>query len=116
MELIAKLKERDRSGDPVRVGIVGMHIAAIADIAIERPLQTFGRMGWARDDIQTVRSVGEAEDAVRCDDMLTEDNFSPNRATFVYGLRALQDSLVSTNNTSKPAPSHGRPLHAERED
>jgi len=82
MELVRKLAERERDKNPIRVGIVGcgqmgsglahainnisgMRISAIADIAVGRAIQTFEQMGWSRDDIQTVSSEAEAEDAIR---------------------------------------------------
>jgi predicted homoserine dehydrogenase-like protein len=45
--------------------ISGMRISAIADIAVDRAIQTFEQMGWSRDDIRTVGTESEAEDMVR---------------------------------------------------
>ncbi|WP_455381616.1 NAD(P)H-dependent oxidoreductase [Salinispira pacifica] len=91
MELVSRLREREAAGHPIRVGVIGcgqmgsglahtvnnitgMRIAAIADIAVDRAVETFVQMGWAKSDIRIVRTAGEAEDALRqgCP-MVTED-------------------------------------------
>lgn len=82
MELVAKLKKRAAENNPIRIGIVGcgqmgsglahtihniegMRVAAIADIAVERGIQTYVEMGWAADKILTTENPGEVEDAIR---------------------------------------------------
>jgi predicted homoserine dehydrogenase-like protein len=42
-----------------------------------------------------VGAGGVAKKAIRRGEVLTEENFSPDTSTFVYRLRALQDSLTA---------------------
>ena len=82
MELVSKLRKRAADGDPIRVGIVGcgqmgsglahtinnvmgMRVAAIADIDPGRGIGTYRDMGHAADDIVVTEDLGQAEDAIR---------------------------------------------------
>lgn len=81
VELVRKLRQRVDHGDPVRVGIigcgqmgsglahtvnnvVGMRVAALADIEPERAIAVFIDLGWKRADIIVTEIKTEAEDAV----------------------------------------------------
>lgn len=82
MELINKLKIREKENNPVRVGIigcgqmgsgvahtisdiVGMNVSAIADIEPSRAIKTFTEMGYSRSDIVITNSEPAANDALR---------------------------------------------------
>jgi len=82
VELAAKLRERQENNRPIRVGVIGcgqmgsglshaidnitgMCVSAIADVIVDRGIQTFERIGFERDDIRVVRSLGEAVDSIR---------------------------------------------------
>lgn len=82
MELVSKLRQRAADGRPIRVGIVGcgqmgsglahaihnvvgMSVAAIADIDPQRGVSTYADMGWSIGDIVVTEDLGEAEDAIR---------------------------------------------------
>jgi predicted homoserine dehydrogenase-like protein len=82
MELVTKLRARAAQGDDIRVGIVGcgqmgsglahtianvvgMRVAAIADLDVERGIRTYREMGWAAEDIVASEDLGVAEDAIR---------------------------------------------------
>jgi predicted homoserine dehydrogenase-like protein len=92
MELYDRLLQREASGDPIRVGLVGcghmgsgmvhvvhqmagMDTVAIADIAPARAQETLEKLGCAESDICITNSKGEAEDALRAGKrVLTEDS------------------------------------------
>ncbi|MCX7847573.1 MAG: hypothetical protein N2595_06070 [bacterium] len=82
MELIRKLRARAGQNDPIRVGIVGcgqmgsglahvvarvegMRVAAIADIAPQRGIDTLCELGCPRDEIVVTDNENEAQDALR---------------------------------------------------
>ena len=82
MELVSKLKKRSSEKNPIRIGIVGcgqmgsglahtinniegMHVTAIADIAVERGIQTYTEMGHSADEIVVTEHVGKAQDAIK---------------------------------------------------
>lgn len=82
MELVSKLRTRAARGDDIRVGIVGcgqmgsglahaianvvgMRVAAIADLDVERAIRTYREMGWAAESIVVSEDPGKAEDAIR---------------------------------------------------
>jgi len=82
MELVSKLKKRSSEGNPIRIGIVGcgqmgsglahtinnihgMCVTAIADIVVERGVQTYTEMGYSADDIVVTEQIGKAQDAIR---------------------------------------------------
>jgi predicted homoserine dehydrogenase-like protein len=82
MELVSKLRQRAADGAPIRVGIVGcgqmgsglahaihnvvgMRVAAIADLDPERGVRTYREMGRAAGDILVTEDPGQAEDAIR---------------------------------------------------
>jgi predicted homoserine dehydrogenase-like protein len=91
MELLDHLRRRQTEGNPIRVGLVGcgqegsgmvhitrkmqgMETAAIADIALERPLKTLRSLGISDSAICVTNKAGEAEDALRTDKfVVTED-------------------------------------------
>jgi predicted homoserine dehydrogenase-like protein len=82
MELVSKLKKRSSEGNPIRIGIVGcgqmgsglahtinniegMRVTAIADIAVERGIQTYTEMGHSADEIVVTENIGKAQDAIK---------------------------------------------------
>jgi predicted homoserine dehydrogenase-like protein len=82
MELVSKLKKRSSEGNPIRIGIVGcgqmgsglahtinniegMRVTAIADIAVERGIQTYTEMGHSADEIIVTEHIGKAQDAIK---------------------------------------------------
>lgn len=82
MELVSKLKKRSSEGNPIRIGIVGcgqmgsglahtinniegMRVTAIADIAVERGIQTYTEMGLSADEIVVTEHIGKAQDAIK---------------------------------------------------
>jgi predicted homoserine dehydrogenase-like protein len=82
MELVSKLKKRSSEGNPIRIGIVGcgqmgsglahainnidgMRVTAIADIAVERAMNTYQEMGFPLEDIVLANNVGKAVDAIQ---------------------------------------------------
>jgi predicted homoserine dehydrogenase-like protein len=82
MELVLKLKKRSSENNPIRIGIVGcgqmgsglahtinniegMRVAAIADIAVERGIQTYTEMGHSADEIVVTEHIGKAQDAIK---------------------------------------------------
>ena len=82
MELVSKLKHRASEGNPIRIGIVGcgqmgsglahainniagMQVSAIADLDVQRGLQTYADMGRDSADIEVVEALGLAEDRIR---------------------------------------------------
>jgi predicted homoserine dehydrogenase-like protein len=82
MELVSKLKKRSSEGNPIRIGIVGcgqmgsglahtinniegMCVTAIADIAVERGIQTYTEMGHSADEIVVTENIGKAQDAIK---------------------------------------------------
>jgi predicted homoserine dehydrogenase-like protein len=91
MELVRKLRERQAAGRPVAVGIVGcgqmgsgvahavmktpgMRVRALADIDLNRALDTFADLGFPRSEIVVASTVAEAEDGLhRGRGVVTED-------------------------------------------
>ena len=91
MELVAKLRQRETDGDPVKVGVVGcgqmgsglcntinsiagMAVKAVADIRTELAVRTFRELGLTRDDIVISDKKSQAEDAIRDNKVVvTED-------------------------------------------
>jgi predicted homoserine dehydrogenase-like protein len=82
MELLAKLKKREESGNPIKVGIIGcgqmgsglahtinnitgMAVSAIADIRSDRGIAVFSEMGYTKDQVKVTENPGEAEDLIR---------------------------------------------------
>jgi predicted homoserine dehydrogenase-like protein len=82
MELVSRLREREASSRPIRVGVIGcgqmgsglahtinnitgMRISAIADIAVDRAVDTFIQMGWKKSDICVAGNIDKAEDSLR---------------------------------------------------
>ena len=81
MELVNKLRKRERENNPIRVGIVGcgqmgsglahavnnvtgMTIAAIADIDPARGIKTFVEMGHDKESVVITDDAGTAQDTV----------------------------------------------------
>ena len=91
MELLGHLQQLEAEGEPIRVGLVGcgqmgsglvhlvhrmagMHIAAIADVDISRPVATFKEIGVPAADICVTNKPNQAEDALRAGKrVVTED-------------------------------------------
>jgi predicted homoserine dehydrogenase-like protein len=82
VELVSKLRKRAADGRPIRIGIVGcgqmgsglahaihnvvgMDVAAIADLDPQRGVRTYVEMGRAPGDILVTEHIGDAEDAIR---------------------------------------------------
>ena len=82
MELVSKLRQRAADGDPIRIGIVGcgqmgsglahtinnvvgMRVAAIADLDAQRGVATFGDMGRDAAEIEVAEELGTLEDGIR---------------------------------------------------
>lgn len=82
MELVSKLKKRSTEKNPILVGIVGcgqmgsglahtinnidgMCVTAIADIDVNRGINTYLEMGFSRSDIFVAENQINAEDAIR---------------------------------------------------
>ncbi len=111
MELVSRLREREAHANPIRVGVIGcgqmgsglahtinnitgMRISAIADIAVDRAIDTFVSMGWDHSQVQVVRSVGEAEDALRAKQpVVTED------AMLMTGIPSIDANVEATGAT-----------------
>lgn len=81
MELIRKLKQRQAKGNPVAVGLIGcgqmgsglahtinniegMAVRAIADVDVDRGLETFGDMRVPVESVSTVETLSQAQDAL----------------------------------------------------
>lgn len=91
MQLLDHLQQRQADDNPIRVGLVGcgqegsgmVHITnqmtglettVIADIDLDRPKKTFGRIGVPDSQICITNSPGEAADAIRAGKrVITED-------------------------------------------
>ncbi len=91
MELLRKLYEREASGKPVSVGIIGcgqmgsglahtinnikgMKVSAIADVEPQKAISTFLDMGWERNQISVINKASEAIDAMnKGKALVTED-------------------------------------------
>lgn len=111
MELITKLKQREDSYKPVSVGIVGcgqmgsglahtinnitgMSVNAIADIDVQRGVDTLVEMGRGRDDIVTTDSESAASDAIKSGKaVVTAD------AMMMPRLDAIEANVEATGNT-----------------
>lgn len=82
MELIRKLRQRQAEGRPVSVGLVGcgqmgsglahtinnvqgMVVHAIADLDVDRGIQTFLDMGLPRDHLRSAETVSQVQDILR---------------------------------------------------
>ena len=82
MELYHRLQEREATGRPIRVGLVGcgqmgsgfvhvtrrvagMETVAISDVDVSRPLTELGGLGIPESHICVTGGAGEAEDALR---------------------------------------------------
>jgi predicted homoserine dehydrogenase-like protein len=82
MELVSKLRKRSSEGNPIRIGIVGcgqmgsglahainnidgMRVCAIADIDVDRAINTYKEMGRAQSDIVVAENLGCAEDLIK---------------------------------------------------
>lgn len=91
MELISKLRKRSAEKNPIRVGIVGcgqmgsglahtlniidgMCVTAIADIEVNRGIQTYLELGFSDDDIQVTENPSEAEDAIKAGRVVVTPN------------------------------------------
>jgi len=91
MELVSKLKKRSSEGNPIRIGIVGcgqmgsglahtinnidgMRVTAIADIAVERGIQTYTEMGHSADEIVVTEHIGKAQDAIKAGKVVVTPN------------------------------------------
>jgi predicted homoserine dehydrogenase-like protein len=91
VEILERLQQRQKSGNPIRVGLVGcghmgsglvhvthqmagMDTVAIADIAPARARETLHKLGLSDDQICITNARGSAEDALRAGKrVLTED-------------------------------------------
>jgi predicted homoserine dehydrogenase-like protein len=91
MELYERLLERAAEDNPIQVGlvgcgqmgsglvhvikrIVGMEPMAIADLNVDRPLETLESLGVPESKICVTNNRGEAEDALKAEDLvITED-------------------------------------------
>ena len=82
MELVSKLRKRSSEGNPIRIGIVGcgqmgsglahainnidgMRVCAIADIDVDRAINTYKEMGRVQSDIVVAENLGCAEDLIK---------------------------------------------------
>jgi predicted homoserine dehydrogenase-like protein len=82
MELVAKLRQREADGNPVKVGVVGcgqmgsglcntinsiagMAVKAVADIRPQLAIKTLYELGLTKDDIVISENRSQAEDAIR---------------------------------------------------
>jgi predicted homoserine dehydrogenase-like protein len=91
MELVSKLKKRSSEGNPIRIGIVGcgqmgsglahtinniegMRVTAIADIAVERGIQTYTEMGLSADEIVVTEHIEKAQDAIKAGKVVVTPN------------------------------------------
>lgn len=81
MELIRKLKQRQAEGNPIAVGLIGcgqmgsglahtinnidgMAVRAIADVDVDRGVQTFGDMRVPAELVSAVETLSQAQDAL----------------------------------------------------
>jgi len=104
MELVSKLKRRAEERNPIRIGIVGcgqmgsglahtinniegMRVTAIADIVVERGIQTYTDMGYSAGGIIVTEQIGKAQDAIKAGKVVvTPDAF---QIPFLESLEAL---------------------------
>jgi predicted homoserine dehydrogenase-like protein len=93
MELVSKLKKRSSEGNPIRIGIVGcgqmgsglahainnidgMRVTVIADIAVERAINTYQEMGFSSEEIVVANTAAKAIDAIQAGHVVvTQDAF-----------------------------------------
>jgi predicted homoserine dehydrogenase-like protein len=112
MELLDHLRRREAEGNPIRVGLVGcgqegsgmvhitrrmagMETCALADIVVERPLQTLRALGIPESAICVTNEAGAAEDALRRGHyVVTED------ALLLTALESL-DALVEATGVTE---------------
>ena len=126
MRMFEKLLVRAQNNAPIQVGLVGcgqmgsglvhvthkmagMETVAIADIDVERSLNTLGLLGIADDDICITTKSGEAEDALRAGRYLVTDDAL--LLTHLEGLHALVEATGLTEVGAQVAwecASHGK--------
>lgn len=111
MELLKKLEERQKTGNNIRIGLVGcgqmgsgmVHIVnkmpgvqmcVISDIDPNRPLQALASLGIDRDSIVVTNIQSEAEDALKKNKyVVTEDAF------LLAGMASLDNVVEATGIT-----------------
>jgi predicted homoserine dehydrogenase-like protein len=111
MELIRKLQKRAANKNPVSIGIVGcgqmgsglahtinnikgMQVNAIADVRIEKAIETFLDMGIDRSKIIITQNIGKANDAINAGKFVVSTD-----AMLLTDIEKIEANVEATGNT-----------------